>query len=489
MPTFGIASTHPVTVQQILDFIRWEVDLAKDRSRRPHRLTSAQFDQFRYVLNFARLTRFRPGSVGKPGVSKAVRPEVDVSPQITMFRNRVHQIFSRAFVMGRIRYGTLIAGVRGLWEDMVQLRQQIILHHSDEFSMEELDAEICLKTWVSVGGGGGGAGYVYIGAYMEMHEAGLIPGYIVGSSIGSIMGLLRARNRTPDFRRILDLSYSLKRDSLLRMISVKRRYGLPGLFRLYLRGGISPFFSGPEGKPMRLTDLEIPYEVVVAGIPKGALRESMEDMDRDFYPFAGPVPNWKIRAKIAEQFVKLMAYLNPMLCKEILIGSTSLTRDFDAVDAVGFSSAVPGIIHYDVTRDDPRMHDILSSLFRQEDLAALVDGGVANNVACRTAFQRVMEGSIGTRNVLIIGFDCFAPKIMQDQHLYPIQAVVQLQVALNRPYAASIIRFPKTLSPFNVMPSRADIDWSVNEGRRVMRDELEWIRLIMSPVKFSREYS
>ncbi|MCW5829283.1 MAG: patatin-like phospholipase family protein [Deltaproteobacteria bacterium] len=487
MLAFGFASTHPVTIRQILDFTRWEVSLAKDRSRRPHRLTSVQFDQVRYLLNFSRLTRFRPGSARIPLVSGAIRPEADVSQQITNLRNRVHQIFSVAFPMGRIRYGVLIKGVHELWKDMAQLRGQVLRHHSDEFSEEELDAEICQKTWVSVAGGGGGAGYVYLGAYMEMHEAGLIPGYIVGSSIGSIMGLLRARNRIPDFQQILDLSYSLRRDSLLRVISMKRRYGMPGLFRLYLRGGISPHFSGSGGTPMRLTDLEIPYEAVVAGIPRGALRESMDDLDRDFYPYAGQVPAWKIRAKIAEQFVKLMGYLNPLLCKEILIGSTPLTRDFDAVDAVGFSSAVPGIIHYDVTREDPRMHDILSSLFRQEDLAALVDGGVANNVACRTAFQRVMEGNIGTRNALIIGFDCFAPKILQDQHLYPIQAVVQLQVALNRPYAATIINFPRTLSPFNVMPSRVEIDWSVDEGRRVIGRELEWIRLIMSPAKFVRE--
>ena len=53
---------------------------------------------------------------------------------------------------------------------------------------------------------------------------------------------------------------------------------------------------------------------------------------------------------------------------------------FDAVDAAGFSSAVPGVLHYDMTRDDPRMTEMLETLMEREDVVGLVDGGVANNV-------------------------------------------------------------------------------------------------------------
>ncbi len=485
MPTYGFAPIHPVTKNEILSFTRWEVALAKDRAARPHRLSTAQYDQVRYLINFARLTRFRPGSVVRAGKSSSIRFDVDVSQELTVFRTRVHRVLSEAFAKSHIGYHLLMNGVYRMWPDLVQLRKQILQRHSDEMTEQELDLEVCQKTWVSVGGGGGGAGYVYIGAYAEMHDAGLAPGYIVGSSIGSIMGLFRARDKEPDFQRMLDLAYSMKWDNVMRAISVKRRYGMPGLFRLFLRAGISSFFTRPDGKPMRLTDLGIPYEAVVAGIPKGALRETMDEFEQHLHPLSRETPTWKVRAKTAEQLVKLVAYLNPLLCKEILIGSDELTRDFDAVDAAGFSSAVPGILHYDVTRDDPHMHGILTELTRREELAALVDGGVANNVACRTAFQRVMEGNIGTRNVFIMGYDCFAPKYTQDLYLHGIMRLIQLQVALNRPYAATIVEFPKTLSPINVIPSRADIDWAVSEGRRIMRQEMDWIRLIMSPAKFA----
>ncbi len=483
MPTYGLAPIHPVTKNEILTFNRWEVSLARDRALRPHRLSPIQYDQVRYLINFARLTRFRPGCAGRIGQMTSIRHDVDLTQELTVFRTRVHRVLSGAFSGSYISYHQLLNGVLRIWPDLVNIRRQVITQHGDEMTEEELDAEVCRKTWVSVAGGGGGAGYVYIGAYAEMNDAGLEPGYIVGSSIGSIMGLFRARDVKPDFQRMLDLAYAMKWDNIFRAISVKRRYGLPGLLRLFLRAGISSFFTKPDGAPMRLTDLGIPYEAVVAGIPKGALRESIDEFEQHLHPFSHKVPAWQLRANVAKQLIKLVAYMNPLLCKELTIGADETTREFDAVDAAGFSSAVPGILHYDVTRDDPHMHDILSELMRREELAALVDGGVANNVACRTAFLRVLDGNIGTRNVFILGYDCFAPKYTQDLYLHGIMRIIQLQVALNRPFSGTVIEFPKTLSPLNLVPARSQIDWAVSEGRRVMRKEMPWIRILMSPVE------
>jgi hypothetical protein len=51
----------------------------------------------------------------------------------------------------------------------------------------ELDQELGIKTLVSIGGGGGSA-YVYIGAWEVLHKAGLIPGFVIGSSMGAGRG-------------------------------------------------------------------------------------------------------------------------------------------------------------------------------------------------------------------------------------------------------------------------------------------------------------
>ena len=41
--------------------------------------------------------------------------------------------------------------------------------------------------------------------------------------------------------------------------------------------------------------------------------------------------------------------------KKIYLGADKLTKAFDVLDAIGFSAAIPGIFHYDILRNDPRM--------------------------------------------------------------------------------------------------------------------------------------
>ena len=62
-----------------------------------------------------------------------------------------------------------------------------------------LDQELGIKTLVTVAGGGGGSGYVYIGAWDVLQGAGLVPGYVIGSSMGAVLGLFRALRKDADF--------------------------------------------------------------------------------------------------------------------------------------------------------------------------------------------------------------------------------------------------------------------------------------------------
>jgi hypothetical protein len=56
-------------------------------------------------------------------------------------------------------------------------RRAVLDAHVNDFSAQELDDEVGVKTLVSIAGGGGGAGYVYIGAWDVMQRGGLIPGF------------------------------------------------------------------------------------------------------------------------------------------------------------------------------------------------------------------------------------------------------------------------------------------------------------------------
>ena len=73
---------------------------------------------------------------------------------------------------------------------------------------------------------------------------------------------------------------------------------------------------------------------------------------------------------------------------------------------------LPGVIHYDVLRDDPRMRDLLESV-ANHDLLRLFDGGLVDNVPVRTAWQHVQRTGLagGSRNAFIFALDGFAPRL------------------------------------------------------------------------------
>ena len=55
------------------------------------------------------------------------------------------------------------------------------------------------------------------------------------------------------------------------------------------------------------------------------------------------------------QLTRVMHFVNPRVAKEIVLGAEDDTALFDVIDCVGFSAAIPGLLHYDTTRDDPAM--------------------------------------------------------------------------------------------------------------------------------------
>jgi predicted acylesterase/phospholipase RssA len=169
---------------------------------------------------------------------------------------------------------------------------------------------------------------------------------------------------------------------------------------------------------------------------------------------------------VAIQLVRVIGFINPRVVQEIVIGRDELTESFNAVDAVGFSAAIPGLLHYDVTRDDPRMEKILTALMEREDVVALVDGGVANNVPVGPAWRQVREGRIGTRNAYFLAFDCFHPQGgLGHVWMQPLTRVVGLQVALNERYAHRRVELRPTLSPVNLLPRSDELDQAVRWGR------------------------
>ncbi|MBZ0252832.1 MAG: patatin-like phospholipase family protein, partial [Candidatus Methylomirabilis sp.] len=135
------------------------------------------------------------------------------------------------------------------------------------------------------------------------------------------------------------------------------------------------------------------------------------------------------------------------------LGADALTRAMPAADAVGFSCAVPGLLHYDVPKEDGETERLLDALFAREDLARLVDGGVVSNVPARAAWEAVESGLLGTRNVCILAFDAFAPRVRASANtlFMGIQELARMNVLRQRKYATYTKTFRNVPSPLEFL--------------------------------------
>lgn len=446
----------------------------------------------RYALSLARLETFQPGAAREG--ERIERPDVTI-------RSEAHEKFRR-LVLARLA-GPLLSeltprrrlraadeAIHFFQDRLSEAREDILRNHANDFSRDELDDEISIKSLVNVGGGGGGAGYVYVGAYDVLQNAGIIPRFLMGSSIGAMLGLFRAKTRWADLDEYIALGNRLRPEEVFRVISMKANYGLPGVFRLFLHSGLGPTFRHPTGESYTLADLEIPFEPIVAGIRRGSLGAEFDEYAKTHHLPGDKRPGpLELRAQLASQVVRLVGFANPRVVKEIVLGADELTREFDAIDAAGFSAAVPGILHYDIARKDYRMRAICGELLRREDVVALVDGGLANNVPAKTAWRRVREGRIGTRNAYILAFDCFHPQLSPGHiALHPLEAVIQLQVALNRRYWNRKINFTPTLSPMSVLPSPRKLNRAIEWGRSTMLVHLPYVAKALEPITFRPDH-
>jgi predicted acylesterase/phospholipase RssA len=172
------------------------------------------------------------------------------------------------------------------------------------------------------------------------------------------------------------------------------------------------------------------------------------------------------------------------LTHKLVFGSTDETRQADAIDAAGFSASVPGVIHYDVARDDPRMKHLLSELLRKHNLLRLCDGGISDNVPVRTAWQHVQRVGLagnGSRNAVFLALDSFAPRLLTPLW-YPLQSIAAPAVLRNRPYAHLYKAFRRTLSPLALLPNQRALSGIVARAKEELLGEIPVLQRLCAPI-------
>ncbi|MBW0012980.1 patatin-like phospholipase family protein [Mycobacterium sp.] len=464
---------------------RMENRLVRHQLSAPDVLGPDELRRLRYILNFARLADFEPGAAG-PGGTRG-RGDVSVGAEIAPWRSRVVDT-----LYGPLREEpdptTALRAARealsALAADQDDQRRVLIERHGNDFSPAELDAEVGYKKLVTILGGGGGAGFVYIGGMQRLLEAGQLPDYMIGSSFGSILGSLVARTLPVPIEEYLAWAETVSYRAILGPERLRRRHGLAGMFALRFDQFAHAMLSRADGRRMRMSDLAIPLDIVVAGVrkqPYSALpsrfrRPGLAALPLRSVPFRpigiGPV--------VGARMWQVAAFIDLRVVKPIILGDDNPARDFDVVDAASFSAAIPGVLHHETRH--PRMIPILDELFEEKDIAALVDGGAASNVPIELAWKRVRDGRLGTRNACYLAFDCFHPQ-WDPRHLWlvPITQAVQLQMVRNLPYADHLVRFEPTLSPANLAPSAAAIERASRWGRNSVERAIPVTTALLEP--------
>ncbi len=488
--------TSPDT-ESLLELQRMELALLHADLEHPQTIAADQLRRLRYLLRLAHVTDFQPGAA-EHGRRLPDRAEVSLGAELGDLRRRVIDSLHGPLRDERnpvARLERAAAHLAELAPEVELARRQVAERHADELTPRELDAELRTKALVSVAGGGGGAGYVYVGAYLRLHEAGVAPSYVIGASIGAVMGLFAARSRAPAWDEYLALARSLRAGELFGVPTRHRRYGLPGLLRLHLERTFAPLFSNADGEPTTVGELEIPYDAVVAGV-RGRTYDRLPTRFRQPPAAAAPVAEAvaategappasrglaraRLGAAVAGRMWQVAAFFDPRMVKPVVLGADGPTAGLRAVDAAGFSSAIPGVLQYELAA----ANEALDRLFEREELAALVDGGVAANVPAALAWRSVQRGKIGTRNAFLLAFDCFHPQ-WDPRHLWlqPITQAVSLQRLRDGPYADWIVRFEPTLSPVTLVPSPDNIDVAIGWGQASVDKILPIVQRALEPV-------
>ena len=445
----------------LLRIKRMEASLIRSHLAHSDVLPKADYQLLRYALVLARLRAFSPGAAGPRGEQREVRKEVtlNTSPVSSLRQLLLDTLYVPLREQRNIllRLSQARQQVDGVRTATAQARRELIATHAHDFSAAELDAELCHKVLVLMPGGGGGSGFVYIGLVARLKAEGLMPSYIVGASIGALLGGLMARDAEPDIDALMAWGKGLRMRQIFSRPTIGGALSLPGAVRLHLRG-MDQMLRHPDGSPLRIKDLAIPYDALIAGVKLSAYRDLPAAPERRSHMLGAPLV-------VAERMLQLLSYFSPHVAKGIVLGRDEVTREMRVFDAIGLSSAIPGVLQYAPWREDAHSLKILSDLRETHKLRAFMDGGTVANVPARAAWKGVQSGRIGTRNAYYLALDCFHPQWSAGHAwLIPVTQAIQAQLPAQRPYYDWLVRFQPTPSPVNLLPTEAVFDKAFQWG-------------------------
>ena len=260
----------------------------------PDALPEADYESLRYALGLARLHVFRPATAGPAGDVAVDRERI--APLRGWLLEHLYDHL-RGDAAPEDKLAACREAISEVRAQAIDLRRDLLASHVDDFDAAALDREAGRRALVTVAGGGGGAGYVYVGAFARLMEEGLIPDYMVGNSIGAILGLFRAQRRHGDVSDYLDFARKLKNGDIFTAARRRSEFCLPGLLHLHLRALHQRMATGDLRRPLRLDEMEIPLDLVVAGIRRRPYERLPSDVRAPNEGAERWLPIWRARSQ------------------------------------------------------------------------------------------------------------------------------------------------------------------------------------------------
>ncbi len=458
-------------------FRRGEIALARRLTADPLFLSPRDADLLRYTLRQAQLSTVGAGA----------EPDALVYP-IGSFRLRLLQLLAPALPtdpeqMRPEDLYELLPRIVGLVDDArgYILGQGLV-------SEKDLDDEIAHKRLALVLGGAAGSGFAFLGVLERLERLGITPSYLVGCSIGSVLAVVRARQLRFDLEEVYDELRRVRQAGLFSAPDTRVRYGLPAALRLDLRRALGPLFAHGDGEPKRLGELAIPVDALATGVGSGAFsgeREQfahiveLKDVDAIARLRAGAA------ARMGARLVSLA--MSRRLLVPMLLGAGSETAELAALDAAGFSAAIPGLLSYDLAPDDVRGIEVLDREFARHDLVGIVDGALSSAIPASYAWQQIEAGRLGSRHVAIVALDALSPARGANALIAPLLRAITATAQRDRAFWDLCVHFRRPPPMLELFPPESRLRRATRQGEVEFEPTARLLQTLLAPVAPWRE--
>jgi predicted acylesterase/phospholipase RssA len=352
-------------------------------------------------------------------------------------------------------------------------------------SEEALDAELVTKRLALVLGGAAGSSYVFLGALDRLRAFALEPDYLVGCSMGALLGVARARSRRFDLAELYEELGALRAGAIFRPPAVQARFGLPAALRLDLRRALGDRFRRADGGTVRLSDLSIPTDVLVTGVGAAALGRPRDEyaklVDADL---RGGSALAELRGGAVARVVSALVALamSRRVLVPVFFGADATSAAMPALDAAGFSAAIPALLHYDTDGSEPQTDAILRDTFERHGLVALVDGALVSTLPARYAWEAIESGRIGSRHAAIVALDAMVPGLGRNAPLAPIQRVIAATAQRDRPFWDVHVEFRRVPNMLELFPREATLRRAQSAGEDEFEETAHLLRALLAPL-------